>query len=261
MKEKQNTELRAKLKEDLQKILIDELSEKTGFDKKTGLLPDGGKRFVGMPYIGQNYGKDGYPRILVVGSDIGSDERVDADGNPKDGENYYHTFETKEKACVLTKNVYNAHLSGTYMTALYLLKDTDDTFKEMWSKVSDNATAYRNLKKFNAMGDKSVELIASFIAFTNIHHFVTERRKFKSGGNDRKEFQNGELDIFIEEVKCFAPDIIILQTINSISSKVDAAIREISQVYTLRHPSTRVEGGRLVSKLIINPLRKQGYKD
>lgn len=257
MNEKQHKELQDKLKENLQKILVDGLSEKTVFDKKTGLLKNTGKRhnvykrFIGMPFVGENYGKDGYPKILIVGSDIGSDECVDEEGNPNDGTNYFHTFETKKKACVHKTNKYNAHLSGTYMTALYLLKESDNKFKDMWSLVDENITAYRNLNKFTA---DDVALIASFIAFTNIHNFVTMGRKSKSGGKDRKYFENGELKIFVDEVKCFAPDIIILQAINSIPENIYEAIREIAPTYKLHHPSTRVKGGRVMKEMVINPL-------
>ena len=84
-----------------------------------------------------------------------------------------------------------------------------------------------------------------------------QTNKFKTV--DAKEFAT-----FIEEIKCFSPDIIILQAINSIS---EAEIEQIKQavkgvaVYKLTHPSTRKRGGRIVHKLIIDPLREQGYKE
>jgi hypothetical protein len=46
-----------------------------GFDKETGILPNSKKRFSGMPFIGNDYGKFS-PKILIVGEDIGSDECV-----------------------------------------------------------------------------------------------------------------------------------------------------------------------------------------
>lgn len=261
MNDKQHNELQDKLKENLQKILVGGLAEKTGFDKKTGLLKKTGnrcnvyKRFIGMPFVGDNYGKNGYPKILIVGSDIGSDECVDEEGNPNDGTNYFHTFETKKKACVHKTNKYNAHLAGTYMTALFLLKESDEKFKDMWSRVDENITAQRNQNKFTA---DDVALIASFIAFTNIHNFVTTGRKYKSGGEDRKHFENGELETFVDEVKCFAPDIIILQAINSIPENIYETIREIAPTYKLHHPSTRIKGGRVMKVMVINPLHSAG---
>lgn len=254
MNDKQHEEYQDQLKENLQKILIDGLSEKTGFDKKTGLLQKTEnvcKRFIGMPFVGENYGRNGYPKILIVGSDIGSDECVDAEGKPNDGINYYHTFETKEKACVHKTNKYNAHLAGTYMTALYLLRGCDNKFEEMWSLVDEEITAQRNLKKFNA---DDVARIASFIAFTNIHNFVTTGRKYKSGGKDRKNFEDGELEIFLDEVKCFAPDVIILQAIDYIPKDVYEAVSENAKTFKLRHPSTRIKGGRIMKEMVIKPL-------
>ena len=156
---------------------------------------------------------------------------------------------------------YTAHLAGTYITALYLLRKCDK-FKDMWEDSMCDKTAYRALKRLNAGGCAE---IAHAIALTNLHKFVAVGRKGKSGDQDRNWIDHDkEFAIFIEEVKCFAPDIIILQAINSIS---EAEIEQIKQaaggasVYKLTHPSTRKRGGRIVHNLIIDPLREQGYKE
>ena len=249
------------LKKDIHKILVEDFSNAMGFDKETGLLPNGQRRFSGMPFIGNDYGKFS-PKILVVGEDIGSDECVikntkDINGTPL----YYHDFHSKRKNCVNMAGKYYAHLAGTYMTALYLLRNCDK-FKDMWEESMCDRTAHWALKMLSA---SQIAEIAHAIALTNLHKFVVVRREGKSGAEDRIWIDHDkEFATFIEEIKCFAPDIIILQAINSIS---EAEIEQIKQaaggasVYKLTHPSTRKRGGRIVHNLIIDPLREQGYKE
>ena len=249
------------LKKDIHKILIEDFSKAMGFNEDTGLLPNGKKRFSGMPFIGNDYGKF-YSKILIVGEDIGSDECVinntkDINGTPL----YYHDFDSKRTNCVNVAGKYNAHLAGTYMTALYLLRNCDK-FKDMWEESMCDRTAHWALKMLSAL---QIAEIAHTIALTNLHKFDAVDRPGKSGDQDRNWIDHDkEFAIFIEEVKCFAPDIIILQAINSIS---EAEIEQIKQaaggasVYKLTHPSTRKRGGRIVQNLIINPLREQGYKE
>ena len=245
----------------IRKILVEDFSKEMGFNEGTGLLPNGKKRFSGMPFIGSLYGEYS-PKILIVGEDIGSDECVndnakDINGTPL----YYHDFHSKRKNCVNVAGKYNAHLAGTYMTALYLLRNCDK-FKDMWEESMCEKTAHWALKMLSA---SQIAEIAHAIALTNLHKFVTADRKGKSGDQDRNWIDHDkEFAAFIKEVKCFAPDIIILQAINSISK---AEIEQIKQaaggasVYKLTHPSTRKRGGRIVHNLIIEPLREQGYKE
>ena len=248
-----------KLKKDIHKILVEDFSKAMGFNGETGLLPNGKKRFSGMPFIGNDYGKFS-PKILIVGEDIGSDECVndnakDVNGTPL----YYHDFDSKRNNCV---NVaYNAHLAGTYMTALYLLRNCDK-FKDMWEESMCEKTAHWALKMLSA---SQIAEIAHAIALTNLHKFVTIGRNGKSGGDDRIWIDHDkEFAIFIEEVKCFAPDIIILQAINSMTNEdieqIKQAVKGVA-VYKLTHPSTRRKGGRIVQNLIITPLRELGYKE
>ena len=249
------------LKKDIHKILIEDFSKVMGFNEETGLLPKGQRRFSGMPFIGNNYGKFS-PKILIVGEDIGSDECVNENTMDIDGYSlYFHDFDSKRKNCVNVEGKYYAHLAGTYMTALYLLRKCDK-FKDMWEESMCEKTAHWALKMLSA---SQIAEIAHAIALTNLHKFVTVDRKGKSGAEDRIWIDHDkEFAIFIEEIKCFAPDIIILLAINSIS---EAEIEQIKQaaggasVYKLTHPSTRKRGGRIVQILIINPLREQGYKE
>lgn len=244
----------------IRKILVEDFSKAMGFNEETGLLPNGKKRFAGMPFVGFRYSEQ-TPKILIVGEDIGSDECVrnntkDINGTPL----YYHDFDSKRKNCV-NMGKYTAHLAGTYITALYLLRNCDK-FKDMWEESMCGKTTHWALKMLSA---SQIAEIAHTIALTNLHKFVTVDRNGKSGDQDRNWIDHDkEFAIFIEEVKCFAPDIIILQAINSISK---AEIEQIKQavggasVYKLTHPSTRRKGGRIVQNLIIDPLRKQGYKE
>ena len=249
------------LKKDIHNILIEDFSNAMWFDKETGLLPNGEKRFSGMPFIGNDYVKFS-PKILVVGEDIGSDECVinntkDVNGTPL----YYHDFHSKRENCVNMAGKYNAHLAGTYMTALYLLRNCDK-FKDMWEESMCDKTAHWALKMLSA---SQIAEIAHTIALTNLHKFVAVVREGKSGDQDRKWIDHDkEFAIFIEEVKCFAPDIIILQAINSMTNEdieqIKQAVKGVA-VYKLTHPSTRRKGGRIVQNLIITPLHEQGYKE
>jgi hypothetical protein len=242
-----------KLKKDIHKILVEDFSKAMGFNGETGLLPNGKRRFSGMPFIGNDYGKFS-PKILIVGSDIGCDERG------KD--NTYHNFDTKRERCIRpSKREYYAHLCGTYMTALYLLKEVA-SFNSMWQENFSDKTATLALKTLNT---EQIRQIANAIALTNLHKFVTKDRPDRSGDKDRKWIDHDkEFATFIEEVKCFAPDIIIIQAINSMTNEDIEQIKQSVKgvaVYKLTHPSTRRKGGRIVHKLIIDPLRKQGYKE
>jgi len=237
----------------IRKILVKDFSKAMGFDKETGLLPNGKKRFSGMPFIGNDYGKF-YPKILIVGSDIGCDERR--------RDNTYHNFDTKRECCIRPyKREYRAHLCGTYMTALYLLKEVAP-FNSMWQENFSDKTATLALK---TLSTEQIRQIANAIALTNLHKFVTKDRDDRSGDKDRKWIDHDkEFTAFIEEVKCFAPDIIILQAINSMTNEDIEQIKQAAggaSVYKLPHPSTRKRGGRIVHNLIITPLREQGYKE
>ena len=250
-----------KLQKAIHNILVKDFSKAMGFNEKTGLLPNGEKRFSGMPFVGFRYSEQ-TPKILIVGEDIGSDECVinstkDVNGTPL----YYHDFHSKRKNCVNMAGKYNAHLAGTYMTALYLLRNCDK-FKDMWEESMCDRTAHWALKMLSA---SQIAEIAHAIALTNLHKFVTVDRPGKSGGDDRIWIDHDkEFATFIEEVKCFAPDIIILQAINSMTNEdieqIKQAVKGVA-VYKLTHPSTRRKGGRIVHNLIIDPLRKQGYKE
>ena len=234
----------AELQRDIRKILVEDFSKAMGFDKETGLLPNGKKRFSGMPFIGNDYG--GYsPRILIVGSDIGCDERR------KD--NTYHNFDTKRECCIRPfKMEYRAHLCGTYITALYLLKEVAP-FNSMWQENFSDKTATLALKTLDT---EQIQQIANAIALTNLHKFVTKDRTNRSGDEDRKWIDHDkEFATFIEEVKCFAPDIVVIQRIGLLSEDDLQRIRQIvGRVYTLPHPSSgaRKRGGCNVQKYIID---------
>lgn len=235
------------LQRDIHKILVEDFSKAMGFDKETGLLPNGKRRFSGMPFIGNDYGKYS-PKILIVGSDIGRDERR--------SEDTYHNFDTKRENCILSsKRKYEAHLCGTYMTALYLLKDVAP-FNYMWQDAMCNTTAIRALKTLET---EKIHQIADAIALTNLHKFVTIDRPDRSGDKDRKWIDHDkEFATFIEEVKCFAPDIVIIQRIGLLAENDLKRIRQIvGRVYTLPHPSSgaRERGGCNVQKYIIDYLK------
>jgi hypothetical protein len=235
------------LQKAIHNILVKDFSKAMGFNEETGLLPNSKKRFSGMPFIGNDYGKFS-PKILIVGEDIGCDERR--------RDNTYHNFDTKRECCIRTsKREYRAHLCGTYMTALYLLKEVAP-FNSMWQENFSDKTATLALKTLNT---EQIRQIANAIALTNLHKFVTKGRTNRSGDKDRKWIDHDkEFTTFIEEVKCFAPDIVVIQRIGLLSEDDLKRIRQIvGQVYTLPHPSSgaRERGGCNVQKYIIEYLK------
>ena len=163
-------------------------------------------RFSGYPFIGSQY-KTSSPKILVVGQDIGLDERME--------ENTYHSFDTRNKLIEpreQSENYYNKHLCGTYGVVLFLLKEFYG-----WTKYWDNYFKNRN-ETFETIVRKYGPTILpydvfSHVAFTNLHKFVTIGRKERRSGVVNRKWYNPiqEKQLFKSEVDVLSPDIVYIQ--------------------------------------------------
>ena len=176
-----------------------ELFKKFEIDEKTGNLKNVPEiKFPTFPYIGSKYGDS--KRVLIVGLDIGSDEKV---GGVQSFEERRKSIEDKP----LSKH--NPHIAGTYFTALFFLKDALN-LQDFWNKLKNISSCQKALQNkqflpfFNPL---------SYIALTNYYKFVSINRKNRTGGENRTHLDEKiELDFFIEEVKIFNPDIIVFQS-------------------------------------------------
>ena len=90
----------------------------------------------------------------------------------------------------------------------------------------------------------------SYIALTNYYKFVTIGREDREGGSDRI-YLNRRFDqnFFIEEVKIFAPDIVIFQSKDFNEYKYETVRRDLRKtvgaIYVGPHPAYRKKGGRV----------------
>ena len=115
-------------------------------DKKSGkfirnkhLDPDK-KKFATYPYVGSKYGNNGNAeKILFVGLDIGK-------GHWKQG-HIQHFSKRREGIEEKPFHCHNPHIAGTYMTALYFLKDKFD-WSVQWEEIcSTGLTCQRILSR------------------------------------------------------------------------------------------------------------------
>ena len=173
-------------------------------------------RFTGYPYIGSKY-SSAKKKILIVGLDVGVDELKD--------NNTYHSFETRNH-CIepqtQSENNYNNHISGTYGTVMFLLKDYYG-WNEIWEDYfSDNTRTFKTI--LDTYGPTVLPFdVLSYVSLTNIHKFVTVDREKRSGDENRRWYNpKEEKELFLHELQCFAPDIIYVQG----KSKFDGILLE-----------------------------------
>lgn len=213
------SELKNKYQELFKKFEID---EKTGCFKKIPNL-----KFPTFPYIGSKYGIS--KRILIVGLDIGSDEKIGG----------IQSFEERRKA-IEDKPVskHNPHIAGTYFTALFFLKDNLN-LQNYWNKLKNTISCQKALQNQEELPTLNP---LSYIALTNYYKFVSINRKNRAGGENRIHLdQKIELNFFIEEVKIFNPDIVVFQS-NSFKYKKSLLKKLIDMgksVYVGPHPAYR----------------------
>ena len=216
--------------------IYDDFMDKMSISKIDGILGriDNKKyathtlRFSGFPYIGADYAI-AKKKILFVGLDIGIDECRE--------DNTYHSIKSRRQCIASDEDRcaelvgYNPHISGTYAVALYILKDYYG-WEDSWERLSERNTL-TSKKAIDTLRNELPNNVLDYIAFTNIHKFVTKCRgcdekkpgkcwseeckeSHKSNnicGNENRKWysENNELQFFMKEIETLNPDIIVFQ--------------------------------------------------
>lgn len=191
-------------------------------------------RFSGFPYIGTKY-FTAKKKILFIGLDIGEDEQS--------SENTYHNFDSRRE--VISGSVdgctslgYNNHISGTYISAMFLLRKDYD-----WDKSWDKVCSFENktCKSVIDILKNSLPLeVLDYVALTNLHKFVTVNRKNRTGDENRRWYnKNQEIDFLIDEIKILNPDIVYFQgSAAKLDTTIINKINSISSICIAPHPSS-----------------------
>lgn len=206
---------------------------KNFFDKfhinhKTGeFLCNKKLKFATYPYIGSAYGKK--IKILFIGLDIGRDEKIGSILGFK---------EKRERVEGLNNNIkeMNPHISGTYISIIYL-------FKKNWMMIKNTRSYKVGIEKFQK---KYKDNLFSYISLTNLHKFVTKNRKPRSGGNDRKYIcRDLELKLLMDEIEIFKPRILLFQSKKFMGPRYLELIKNLKKqnkamkIYIVPHPAYR----------------------
>lgn len=202
-----------------------------GVNPNTGCLsqyPE--KKFATYPYIGSNYGKA--EKILFVGTDIGDDPKL---GRIQSFSERRHSIEDK----LLSKH--NPHIAGTYITALYFLKNELD-WDAHWDKIKNAKTCQQALR--NQCNDLPLENPLAYCALTNHYKFVEEGRTTRSGSADRHYLNRDvEREFFNTEIRMYDANIIVFQG-NDFLRKIASLNKTGARLYIAPHPSYRKKNGR-----------------
>jgi hypothetical protein len=259
-----------------------EFMEQLSIDNTTGILGkisnkrySGQKlRFSGMPYVGRKYSESNL-KILFVGLDTGIDELREDDS--------FHNFDSRRKRIAgsvegCTTLGYNNHISGMYGMALYILKDYFSWINE-WNLFSKD----KNAIFFSAINSLSTSLpieVLDYVAFTNIHKFVTVCRGCdfskkkpncwtescsnnnftRSGSYNRKWYNEKEEKQFLfDEIDVFNPDIIYFQGSHRPILNLIKSLNLKYEIWIADHPSAWSVGANKINyvdskRLTKNPI-------
>lgn len=206
-----------------------EVDENTGILQSNKLL-----KFAAFPFIGSRYGKT--KKLLIIGLDIGSDEK-------KTG---IISYEERRKI-IEDKDIsyHNPHISGCYISALYILKK-ELNWNTCWNDIKNVRTCQKALQNKDFLPRENP---LSFISFTNYHKFVTIERKNRAGGENRKYInKSAEEKLLIKEVKILCPDVILFQGAkfySRIFNHLISTLKTSNNIILIGpHPSYRGEGKR-----------------
>ena len=192
------------------------------------------KKFATYPYVGSKYGNNGNAKkILFIGQDIGI-------GRWTLGHIQYFS---ERRAGIEEKPLYchNPHIAGTYMTALYFLKDKFDG-SARWEKIVDTGfTCKRVLSDRKELLPSENPL--SYCALTNYHKFMTkgvEKMRDRDKRNLEWLCRDKEEGLFRKEIEIFGPDIVIFQGKNEEFPRAAENLNskgEVREIYVGYHPS------------------------
>lgn len=185
-------------------------------------------RFSGFPYIGCKY-ENAKKKILFVGLDIGIDELREEDT--------FHDLNSRREVIAgsvqgCTTLGYNDHISGTYITSLFLLQN-EYLWGNAWKELN-NIKDSTSKSTINSLRNSLPLEVLDYVALTNVHKFVSlcrgcdinkkkpecfsesclEEHKIKnrSGSNNRKWYnKNEEINMLLDEINILQPDLVYFQ--------------------------------------------------
>ena len=197
---------------------------------ETGVLnsyPD--IKFVTMPYIGSKY-YSSTTKILFVGMDVGKDETPG-----------YIQGLKERRDCIERDTNFNPHISGTFCSALFLLKD-----EKGWQNIWDKFCTYKTYSQATKIQNHiSGENPLSFVALTNLHKFVTISRENRSGNENRKYLKKEEEESFLlKEIEFLCPNVVLFQGKLPSSNTLKMIGDKNIKIIFASHPSNRQKAGR-----------------
>ncbi len=218
------------------KILYSNFFNDLNIDSSSGIVNGvENSRFATFPYIGENYNVS-KKKILFVGMDIGKDET-----------NGYIQSLDERKDSVAKDSDYNPHIAGTYVTALYFLKDHYG-WGNIWDKIKDQNTMQQATKTINHVENENP---LSFVALTNYYKFVNKNQINRSDNSNRKYInKEAETNLLINEINILNPKIIIFQGNLPIGDIIGKLKNKDIEIYKALHPSNRNKNGRHPEKYI-----------
>lgn len=161
-----------------------------GIDPETGRhrgRPN--RKFATYPYVGSKYKRA--KKILFVGLYIAKDA---SPGCIQSFPERRASIEYRFLSC------HNPHIAGTYMTALYFLKE-ELGWDSHWEKIADaDSTCQKALKGLRDLLPSENPL--SYCALTNWQKFAGEKKM---------EIRDREEKLFDEELRVFKPDVVVFQ--------------------------------------------------
>lgn len=195
----------------------------------SGVLKHNKKRkFATYPYIGSKYAHD---KILFIGLDIGRDEMWGIKGFEKRREDIEQSEWPDEHSQKISMN---PHIAGLYISTIYLLK------RRSLTRIRNEKSYIASVRKFK---EKCDDNLLPRVALTNLHKFVTVGRNKRAGGKDRRfESEEHEKQLLFDEIKIFAPKIIIFQTKHRRYAKLIKALKKLNkriQICMAPHPACR----------------------
>ena len=213
-----------------------------GIDEKSGKFirnKHSDKKFATYPYVGSKYGNNGNAeKILFIGRDIGIGRW--ALGHIQSFSERRKGIEEKPLYC------HNHHIAGTYMTALYFLKDKFNG-SARWEEIVNTGLICKSI-----LSDRK-ELLPSedplpysknplsYCALTNYHKFMTKgEEKMRHKRNLEWLCRDKEEGLFRKEIKILGPDIVIFQGRDKEFLKAAENLNskeEVREIYVGYHPS------------------------
>ncbi|MDP2676823.1 MAG: hypothetical protein Q8O83_04015 [bacterium] len=206
-------------------ILYKKFFKKNGINFRNGKLNGHDLKFATYPFIGSRYRtKKG---VLFIGLDLGKDE----------SRGILRFSEKRRVVEGMNDNLkkMNVHIAGTYITAIYFLR------KKAWEGIRLAKSYKAAIKLFQMKNDPNM---LSCVAFTNLFKYVTLKRFYRLGGENRRHIsKDREEELLLNEIKIFEPKLIVFQSRTFYDKKYKSLLGQVllqnprSLIFIAPHPS------------------------